>query len=76
MGGLEVPEVDRRAALVLNLNAPAVCQLADKPANQQRVSGFEALYLLSLLQAGVRLSPGEQSALADAVQQLLLAAAS
>ncbi|WP_169928858.1 HSP90 family protein [Brachybacterium ginsengisoli] len=67
--------VDPRPTLVLNLRARAVRALSGGLAPTARADAIRALHLLSLLQAGIRLSAEEQAALAGALETLLVAAA-
>ncbi|MGY5765075.1 ATP-binding protein [Brachybacterium sp. DNPG3] len=64
-----------RPTLVLNLRAEAVRALGGNLAAAARDHAIQALHLLSLLQAGIRLHAEEQAELATALETLLLSAA-
>lgn len=73
-GGRRKQEVDHRPKLVLNLRSAAVRAIGKHLDPNTRVDAIRALHLLSLLQAGLRLTADDQAALAGALQTLLLAA--
>lgn len=74
-GATATPKADPRAKLVLNLRAAAVRALVQVGDAFVRDQAVRALYLLSLLQAGQRLTAEDQRVLADALGQLVVAAA-
>lgn len=76
LGDLALPDAaDDRPKLVLNLTAPAVRALRSDLDSGTAAHAVQALHLLSLLQAGIRLSIGEPTALAESLQKLVTAAA-